>query len=151
MRLRLTANDGTIFLDLDNPEAFTAEEIGNEVHDALMRAIDYESSEPTIGHTVKAECHSDDHIFTAEFDAAPWFEQASDEEIVGLWECAFGGDWAADEVARFIAERNTEVAAVLDYATKKHEMGFECHVDTTEAMAYIEAHRPEVAKYIQLR
>ena len=43
---------------------------------------------------IRAEVHSDDYAATAKFDAAPWFEQATDEAIEQLAKCDYGGDCA---------------------------------------------------------
>lgn len=42
---------------------------------------------------IKAEVHTDDHIYEVNFDAEPWFAQASDKEILEVAECGWGGDY----------------------------------------------------------
>ncbi|KKL23440.1 hypothetical protein LCGC14_2425330, partial [marine sediment metagenome] len=65
--------------------------------------------------TIKAECHSDDRVREANFDATPWFVQASAESIGDLARCGWGGDYPADGVAQFMAEQDREVGKVFQY------------------------------------
>jgi hypothetical protein len=53
---------------------------------------------------IHAECHSDDGLRTANFNAVRWFERASDAEIKELAQEDWGEDYAADRVAMFMAE-----------------------------------------------
>lgn len=98
---------------------------------------------------VSANCYSDDRVIEVEtFDATPWFEQASDEEILALRRCGFGGDDAADRVAEYAATYDREVQAMFDHNATLPETiearGFECYVDRNEAEAWIEAFRPSL-------
>lgn len=93
--------------------------------------------------TIPAEVHTDDLETEAEFDAEPWFTQASDEEIIALAGINWGGDYAADDVAAFFEETNDEVGAVFDHARGSDE-GFECHVNGQAAIKWIEQNRPTV-------
>ncbi len=99
--------------------------------------------------TINAECHSDDRVREADFDATPWFRQASAESIAGLAACGWGGDYPADGVAHFMAEHNEEVGKVFQYldlvSDKKDAPGFECHVDETDAMAWLRENRRAVS------
>lgn len=101
---------------------------------------------------IQAECHSDDFITKAEFDATTWFEQASDGEIEALAGCGWRGDYPADDVARYFEE--TETREVFDYVAMNPKMlngdpvGFECSVDEAAAMAWLKEHRPEVCERI---
>ena len=104
--------------------------------------------------TVSAKVHSDDYVFDIAFDATPWFEQASDEEILVLAKCDFGGDYPADAVADFFENSNPEVTDMFDYihAHNKSDVvehiGFECYVDEDEAMAWLVENKPELAMQI---
>jgi hypothetical protein len=100
---------------------------------------------------IKAEAHSDDHVFTTTFDATAYFEQASDQQISELQACGFGGDYPADAVAQFHADTNKDLEAMFDYLariandpSKKDCSGFECHVDESDAQAWINANRPHL-------
>lgn len=99
---------------------------------------------------IQAEVHSDDFVFETEFDSTEYFWKASDKEILDLARCGWGGDYPGDDVARFFAgpSGNSEVQAVLDYCRRKSGIGFECHVDGQQAMRWLEANKPELAKTI---
>lgn len=98
--------------------------------------------------TIPAECHSDDHSHEVDFDALPWFEQASDDEIVALAAIDWGGDQEADEVAIFCQDHNNELNALFNYLDKiknkrshKDMCGFECHVEEVPAMEWLRTHK----------
>jgi hypothetical protein len=102
--------------------------------------------------TVSAEAHSDDHHVEIDFDATPWFVQASDKKIQELIQIDFGGDLASDSVAEFFEETTTK--RLFEYLSFKPTMGsdervgFECHVDEQEAMAWLRANRPHLISNI---
>ena len=98
---------------------------------------------------IRAEVHSDDITFQASFDALPWFEQATDDEIMALVNIDWGGDYAADDVAKFCADLDPEVAKVFDYVERKSGLGFECNVDDGMAMAWLQSHRAKLYKKIR--
>ena len=92
---------------------------------------------------IPAECHSDDFVFDAKFDAEPWFAHASDGEITDLAACGWGGDYPADAVAQhFDKEGCRDVENVMEYARRKKDMGFECSVDGGAAMRWVRDNRP---------
>jgi hypothetical protein len=88
---------------------------------------------------IRAEVHSDDHHHTASFDAAKWFEQASDDEIRKLAKADWGGDYEVDIVAEYMADHDKHVAFVFD---AKGEQGFECHVCEADAARWLHKHKP---------
>jgi hypothetical protein len=90
---------------------------------------------------IRAEVHSDDHQYMANFDARPWFEQASDGDIELLVDIDFGGDYAADAVAEFCQSHDQDVAAVFEF---KEEQGFECNVSDADACRWIKVNRPQL-------
>jgi hypothetical protein len=93
--------------------------------------------------SVFAEAHSDDRVYEAEFDATPWFAQASDDEILALAGIEWGGDAEADDVARYFSDLNQEVGTLFDYLTRV-DVGFECHVNRLSARAWLKQNRPGV-------
>ena len=93
---------------------------------------------------IRGEVKSDDCVKQAIFNAIPWFEQAADDDICALAACDFGGDYPADDVARFISGDDESVASVLDYCTCVDGIGFECHLDTFYAQKWIEDNRPDL-------
>lgn len=101
--------------------------------------------------TIRAEAHSDDRIQEVNFDATPWFEKATAEEIQDLSDCHWGGDYPADNIAILLAERNKELGDLFKYLeliqgkkSKKDECGFECHINEEDAKKWLAANRPEI-------
>jgi hypothetical protein len=100
---------------------------------------------------IPAEAHSDDYVVEVHFDALPWFEQATDEEIQSLCEIEFGGNYAADAVAESFICILEDMSRLFDYLdiirdlpSKKDCCGFECHIDREAAMRWIKENRPKL-------
>jgi hypothetical protein len=100
---------------------------------------------------VKATVHSDDREATATFDAAPWFEQATEDDILNLAREEYKYEATSDRVAEFMAARLGEVKEVMDYvgerntrlkADGKEEEGFGCAVTEDDVLEWVEANRP---------
>lgn len=102
---------------------------------------------------IPAEVYSDDRIVEVNFDALPFFQQASAEELQQLAECGWGGDYPADQVAIHCADDNADVQRVFDYLGYRprhygETVGFECHVEEAPALEWLKANRPEVYKSV---
>ena len=104
---------------------------------------------------VRAECHTADDALTAEFDATPWLEAADAASIVLL----AGQGWAGQEPADAVERRpgNERLGEVLRYARERLEKEsredpawptFICRLDGAAALAWLERHRPEVARQV---
>jgi hypothetical protein len=93
---------------------------------------------------IAAECHSDDRIAAATFDATTFFASATVAEIQQLAACDWEGDYPADAVAYRLAEENEDIAFVLRYATVVPGMGFECRVAEADARRWLSTNRPDV-------
>ena len=93
--------------------------------------------------SINAEVHSDDFVFDVAFDATSWFKQASNQEILNLAMCNWGGDYVADEVAQYLSETNKDIENLLDYVTKKN-LGFECHVNKNDALKWLKKNKPNL-------
>lgn len=106
-----------------------------------------EPEEVVPGPRVSAEVHSDDRVFEAEFNAAAYLAQVGDDTIRDLAADGWGGGYASDYVAMFMADRNPRVAAVFEYLERfnhdriKDGIGYECHVNEEEALAWLKANR----------
>jgi hypothetical protein len=97
--------------------------------------------------SIKAEIHTDCRTAEANFDATHWFQQASDNEILDLADCGWGGGLAADDVAEYYNDRKSdlgveEVFTALHILRRKQNIGFECNVDGEDALAWLKEHRP---------
>jgi len=100
-------------------------------------------------NAIRAEVHTDDFAYTAKFDATPFFAQADAASIVALAKCEWGGDYPADDVARFFEDRPgyddvTEVFA----DSSRRQSGFECHVHDADALLWLKENRPDVLESV---
>ncbi len=96
---------------------------------------------------VNAEVHTDDQNVKVEFDAAPWFAQASDEDIMALHEIDWGGGEAADNVAEHFIGKHAGIDGLFDYLRAIRNgcaMGFECSVDDDDVFGWLEQNRPDL-------
>lgn len=101
--------------------------------------------------TIPAEVYTDDYYEEARFDAAKWFEEATDDEVLELARCGWGGEYASDRVAEWTANLNPSVRAVLDSTGRvrgRKMVGFECHVSEPSAMRWLAKHRPALFQKI---
>lgn len=98
--------------------------------------------------SVRAKCHTDDYAFEYQFDAAPWFDQATAKEIVDLGNCGWGGDYPADVVAEFISLNDDRLTRMFHYAARAG-VGFECHVDDGDAAQWLATNRPQLLAEIE--
>lgn len=96
---------------------------------------------------VWAKVHSDDHRMQAEFDAVPWFAQASDDEIVALAKGGRHRNRMADEVAQHFRGM-PKIAALFAYIENQDDCGYECTIEADGAMNWLKQHRPELWKRI---
>jgi hypothetical protein len=83
-----------------------------------------------------------------DFDAAPWFGVATDEQVQTLANCGWGGDYPADDVAGWMRRANREVDALF-VLIEARGAGYECHVDADDAIAWLGAHRPHLQRPAQ--
>ena len=97
---------------------------------------------------IRAEAHSDDHSINARFDAMPWFVLATDDAIRALARCDWGGDYPADDVAHAMADAYPSLTRLFNYLesiaddpAKKDVKGFECHIDSADALKWLRKNR----------
>ena len=93
---------------------------------------------------VCAEVHDDLRQLEVQFDAAPWFARASEDEIRALRGIGWGGNYEADDVARFFEDRHPEIGALMLFCRTACRVGFECHIDENRAMQWLRLHRPQL-------
>ena len=132
-------------------------------HDALVDAVAGQDK-PGAGRAqpspetflCPAEAHSDDRVAIVRFDAAKWLASAHPRDIKGLRDCAWGGDYPADEVARWEEECHPggELTAMFSHAVRMtdagHDCGFECHVQPAPALAFLKETRRDVYDLIMM-
>lgn len=101
------------------------------------------------GPYVRAEAHDVDHVYEVEFDAAPWLVQADPEDIQALVDCGWGEVYPACGVARFCEEGCDLLGRMFEHV-EREDVGFECQVGATQALAWLRVNRPEVLTQVHL-
>lgn len=106
--------------------------------------------ETRMNHVIDCEAHTDDQRIMIDFDAEPWFKTATDQEIVALAIADFGNCEEAESVVKHFAEREPAVQSLYEYLSFYPQtpdgtpIGFECHIDSEDANAWIAIHRPHL-------
>jgi hypothetical protein len=95
------------------------------------------------GAPIRAEVHDDNHRFEVKFDARLWFEKASDEDIIYLYEENWTAGYASDPVAEFFENINRQIT---NFFESKGDSGFSVSVNEDDAIAWIKQHRPHLAE-----
>lgn len=100
---------------------------------------------------VAATVHSDDKEVDAKFDASPWFEQATEDNILDLARDQYKHEASSDVIAEFMADRDPKVKDVMNYVAERNVRlreagdeaeGFGCVVDEDQALEWVEKNRP---------
>lgn len=111
-----------------------------------MHALDADALCAKYG-LIRAEAHSDDRVIEATFEAHAWFIGASVEDILAL----AAEEWGTCEVADGVAlhhETGPRLTLLFDYIHSKNaiqrDVGFECNVNSDDAMAWLRHQRPGV-------
>jgi hypothetical protein len=119
-----------------------------DAHDCIEEELEPVTTEPRISAVV----HDDHKACIVEFDARPWFEQATDEEIFALRDCAlgpnrrknrWGGAEESDWLAEFCEDYDPKIGRVFGYIMGR-DCGFECYIKHDEAIAWIRKNRPHL-------
>lgn len=98
---------------------------------------------------IKARAWLDDRSVEADFDASPWFSQASADEIRELFVEGLSGNCRADEVAQFCAQTDNDVSILFDVLHARRrgrhvELGFECEINEDSVRKWLKAYRPDI-------
>jgi hypothetical protein len=100
---------------------------------------------------IKAKAWTDCGQFKVEFDATKWAEQATEDAIQALAECEFSKDYAADDVAIFMADHDEKVAKMFEFMDVVRYQpltgdtnGFECLVDSSDFFGWLEENKPSL-------
>jgi hypothetical protein len=103
---------------------------------------------------IPAEVYSDDHVVEVDFDALPWFEKATDDQITALAAEGWGAGSESDMVPEFCDDFDPEIKRLWQYISfgpKNYgeDVGTTCHVSSSKAMAWLKANRPELYKQLE--
>jgi hypothetical protein len=109
---------------------------------------------------ITATATTDDLAIHVDFDATPYFEQASEEELLALADCGWGGDYPADDVAHFMeGSGDKQLDRLFTYLEIKNDFrsddddptGFEVQIARGEALDWLTNFKPEVLAKINQR
>ncbi|MEH2528438.1 hypothetical protein V1288_006347 [Bradyrhizobium sp. AZCC 2176] len=100
---------------------------------------------------IRATCHTADNVLCLEFDATPWFSEANAPSIIDLAQKG----WTSAAIAEALERRPgyAHLHDLVEYAAKRLQAEsledptwstFECIVDGSEAVAWLEKNRPDV-------
>lgn len=100
--------------------------------------------------TVRAHFHTDDYVFEVDFDATPFFVNATEKALVDIYGCGFAGDYPTDAIAEFVADQglNSELVEAFGYLNavnrqgRKSSIGFECKVAPEDYLRWMDQHQP---------
>lgn len=109
------------------------------IEDEVAGEIIISANCPNKKYIIPAEVHSDDYVYSIEFDALEWFMQANDEDIQELQDYDFGGDYPSDDIALF--QNNLDIKNLFAYIEKQN-IGFECRVNKEAAIKWVKENRP---------
>jgi uncharacterized membrane protein len=105
---------------------------------------------------VHAQCHTADEKMSVTFDAAPWFSETDAESIIHLAQQG----WSTPSIADALQHRPgyERLRELMQYVTERLQeesledpawSSFECIVSGPDALAWLAAHRPDVAAKIR--
>jgi hypothetical protein len=101
---------------------------------------------------VPADVHTDDWTYDVRFDCTRWLKKASVKDLTALANGGWSRDYPADEVAIYMARYNRAIAELFKYIETvnrgREHIGFECLVDETAALRWLEEYRPSVLKKV---
>lgn len=98
---------------------------------------------------IPAEAHTDDRAFSVHFDALPYFKTADNTTLAALEFTDFAHSYEADQVARDLASKHAELAALFVYLEQANKaawekIGFEVVIDADAAKAWLAVQRPQI-------
>ena len=97
---------------------------------------------------IHTQCHTADGKMSTIFDATPWFIEAAAVSIIHLAQQG----WSSPSIADALQHRPgyERLRELMQYVTERlQEEPFECIVSGPDALAWLAAHRPDVAAKIR--
>ena len=107
---------------------------------------------------IRATCQTVDDALTVEVDATPWFQEADPASIRQVAGQGWSSTWIADALENRPGYEHLH--ELIDYAVNRLGLesledptfpNYECTVNGPEAMAWLDANRPDVAAAIRSR
>ncbi len=103
---------------------------------------------------IEAKVTDDDAVVEIPFDASPWFEQATDDEILKASSVDFCGGYECDVIADYMRDKDEEVGKFFNYLEALNEIqasGFFCTIDELSAIEWLKSNRPHLAKQLEVK
>jgi hypothetical protein len=100
---------------------------------------------------IETEIHDDERRTQSTFDSTPWFEQASDDEIVALAKIGWGGDTEADQVGLFFEDDEIGTPCTVPSVFRTSmvlDVGYEVSINEEHARAWVQTNRPHLMEKI---
>ena len=100
---------------------------------------------------IDAEVHTDDRAVSHKFNAAPYFADITDKQIMDILRRGYSGCESTDQIALEypLPEKGIEeVMHYLNHIRQTLDMGFECSVDEDDVLAWVRVHRPALIEKI---
>ena len=100
---------------------------------------------------IDAEVHTDDRAVSHKFNAAPYFADIADKQIMDIIKCGYVGNESTDQIALEypLPEKGIEeVMHYLNHIRQTSDMGFECSVNENDVLAWVRVHRPAMIEKI---
>jgi hypothetical protein len=104
---------------------------------------------------IPAKFSAGDGMAVAKFDAAPWFQQASADEILALAAEGWGRGYRGDEVAAWFDGKDVGVSQVYQYIRATQELpdadcgGSDLSVAPEDALQWLRKHRPDLTARLE--
>lgn len=106
---------------------------------------------PVMGETIRTEFWTDDRVVECEFDARPFFMQATAHEIGGIIGCGYRGDYPTDAIAQYVSDKHLDATlesgfdyiGLMQKAGREDAPGFECSVDQESMLNWLDKYRHE--------
>lgn len=102
---------------------------------------------------INARAVTDDEVFDVPFEAEPWFIDASDDDIVKLFDDGLSDSYQSDVIGYFCCENSNNkylecLFTYLEYTNKYKNhpvaIGFSIRIDTKDALKWVKENRPTI-------
>jgi len=103
---------------------------------------------------IHARAVTDDGVFNVLFEAEPWFVDASDDDIVKLFDDGLSDSYASDAVGYFCCENSNHESnkyleclfTYLEYLAecRNKSVGFDMRINTKDALKWVKENRPAI-------
>jgi hypothetical protein len=102
---------------------------------------------------IHARAVTDDGVFNVLFEAEPWFVDASDDDIVKLFDDGLSDSYQSDIIGRFCCENGnnkyleclfTYLEYIAEYKNHPVAIGYSIRINTKDALKWVKENRPAI-------